>query len=254
MCSYPKGRGLGNETLSANSGKDVVKMSGFATTIVLDLEFTGTPKKTAENGLSQEIIEIGAVKIGPAGEVQDSFQSFVRPKFATDVSMPVRKLTGIRRRDYLSSGKLEKVLEQFSEWAGSSNVRIVAWSGCDERQVKAECAFKDIELPPSMKTWVDAQKLYAEMVLEQPNKMPRLADAAKWLGVEVDCGKTHRAAYDAQVTAQVMYQLETGEYKKQRAAVQAVVRKPSERRDLSASIGSLCGELLQLRNALAASA
>ena len=220
--------------------------------VVLDLEFTATPQDVAQRGLRSEVIELGAVKVGGSGQVIDRFQSFVRPEHVTNVSNRVRRLTGIMRRDYLAAEGFAKVLGEFAKWAGCCCRQVVTWSGSDKRQIETECAFKGVEVPTCFESWADAQQLYAARVMQAPNKQPKLSVAATWLGVECEGGKAHRALYDAQVTAQVLCMVESGEYKRQQEALGEVVRKPEERTSLSASIGSMCGDLLRLRELLVA--
>lgn len=61
------------------------------------------------------------------------------------------------------------------------------------------------------------------MDLDRSQKMS-LTDAAQWYGVFVDKKKAHRALYDAEITAELVIPVLTGEYKRQAAII-----KPSQR-------------------------
>ena len=63
--------------------------------VVIDLEFTRIPRKRRVAGLATEIIEIGAVKVGPDGTILDTFSRIVKPTMATGVSGAVHWMTGI---------------------------------------------------------------------------------------------------------------------------------------------------------------
>ena len=52
-------------------------MKSYSQNIVIDLEFTQVDQKYKRRTFRQEIIQIGSVRVSPAGEVLDSFSSYV---------------------------------------------------------------------------------------------------------------------------------------------------------------------------------
>ena len=70
--------------------------------IVLDMEWNqpwpGSPsaKKVLPVAIRGEIIQIGAVRLSEAQEVQDEFQVLIRPKYYRRLNRRVSKLTGIK--------------------------------------------------------------------------------------------------------------------------------------------------------------
>ena len=119
-------------------------MSRYVQNIVLDLEFTPVKKASQINGLGYEIIQIGAVRVSPTGQIIDSFVSYVFPECNTDVAPHIQSLTGIRTSDVCDADSLADVLAAFRTWVGDGVTRYVAWSGSDYAQLLKETTSKAI--------------------------------------------------------------------------------------------------------------
>ena len=231
-------------------------MKAYDQQIVIDLEFTNTPRDIRKQGLRDEIIEIGAVRLNAAGETVDTFRCFVNPRLSGSVSRKVSNLTGIRTSDVEDAELLSDALDRFAAWIGEGRTRIVAWSENDRRQIRTECAFKDIQVPAQLSKWLDLQVVYPRLLgVGRQGRRMALRTAADWYGVEVNCEEAHRALYDAMVTAELMRQVMTGEYLHQKQVLDAVMPQrqqeaKSEPSVLSASLGAICSGLEELRRSL----
>ena len=228
-------------------------MSAYDQQIVIDLEFTTTDHEAYSAGLRHEIIEIGAVRLDAAGNTLDTFSTFVRPECADLVSSKVTELTGIRTSDVSDAPCFAEALSAFAAWIGEGCTRIVAWSTNDRDQIKAECAFKGVALPPQLARWLDLQAVYPRIMgVGNFKRHMSLRDAADWYGTGLDADKAHRALYDAQVTAKMMADLMTGDYLKHKRALEEAIplRKKGQASVLSSSIGAACAGLAELKAAL----
>lgn len=216
----------------------------YSCNVVLDLEFTQIPKGRRVNGLSTEIIEIGAVKIAPDGTIAGEFSHMVKPTLASGVSRQVNLMTGIANEDLTSARPLNEVLEALSQWIGTGRARFVTWSKTDQKQIERECSIKgiDVELPSR---WLDIQRIHPRLMGSQ-KKFIKLGDAADWCGIENDKLSAHRALYDAQITAGIFLMMKSGEYEAHRARVEAEMNKSTEAQACSSSIADRCGGLAGL--------
>ena len=85
--------------------------------IIMDLEFNQPIQQRYKH--FQEIIEIGAVKLDSNLNQIDTFQSYVNPTILTVITKRIKKLTGITQDVVNNSKKLESVLFDFLDWAGT---------------------------------------------------------------------------------------------------------------------------------------
>ena len=88
--------------------------------IVLDMEWNqpwpGSPsaKKVLPVQIRGEIIQIGAVRVSEAQEVQDEFQVLVKPKYYRRLNRRVSKLTGIKETQLKEEGiGFAEAMEQY---------------------------------------------------------------------------------------------------------------------------------------------
>ncbi|MBR3318782.1 MAG: exonuclease domain-containing protein [Atopobiaceae bacterium] len=223
--------------------------NAYACNIVIDLEFTPIPKRMWQKALRNEIIEIGAVKVGADGSVLDEFSRLVKPEFASGVAGKVHWLTGIGDEDLTCARPLAEVLKEFSGWVGSGRARMVTWSPADKRQMDCECAVKGIEAGLPVR-WLDIQRLYPRLMGTRKRAVA-LEEAANWCGIEHDRGLAHRALYDAQITAEIFRMMADGECAAQRDAIDEGLKKGPVT-SVCASIGECCGGLADLFAALVA--
>ncbi len=225
--------------------------SAYDCNVVIDLEFTPVPKAVrGGTGLRQEIIEVGAVKLDPEGNVVGEFSHVVRPTMARSVSGQVRCLTGIVNGDIACARPLEEVIGALAAWIGPCRARMVTWSGSDLKQITVELGAKGIECALPHR-WMDIQPMYAHF-MGLGRKKVALCDAADWLGIPNDRSRAHRALYDAQLTREVFNMMAKGELAEHRRRVRQETRDARAVGACSTSIGSRCGGLAGLLASLMA--
>ena len=216
--------------------------------IAIDLEWTSVFYANKPAGLHNEIIEIGAVKLGSNGDELDVFAEFVKPTYARSVTHRVRRITGIRDRDLAAARPFEDVLLSLANWIGNGRSRMITWGGVDRTQIFSECEAKGIKsgLP---RRWLDLQKLYPRLMGTRRRQVS-LGEAADWCGLEFD--KRHRAMYDARATEQLFNMAATGSCTEQRRALSESIRCCVRERPLGASIADRCdASLAELLSSLA---
>ena len=238
---------------SMSSANSMSTIQCYQSNIVVDFEWTGTPKETWRNGLRQEIIEVGAVKVFPDGAVVDTFARLVCPEIATAIDPCVRKLTGIQDCDVCEAAPFSQVMEEFFTWIGQGPVRMVAWSDNDQRQFEKECRAKGVEVPSQLRRWMDLQTVYPRVMGINYKRHLSLEDAAGWYGIEVDSASAHRALYDARVTSEFLVELLTGGFEEHRLAMQQAMGRLGSH-SCTTNIGSACSALAELRARLEAAA
>ena len=221
--------------------------------IVVDLEFTPAARKACASYPRNEVIEIGAVRLGCQHEIADTFECRVKPEYATDVAPFVTRLTGIHTEDLTKAPTFGEALLEFSAWIGDCHARMVCWDMVDRDQIRGEASAKEVAVPKNMRRWFDLQKVYPR-VMNADTREGRMAlrTAAAWYGIDVDDRKAHRVLYDAQVTAQLMQSLLTGAYREQLRAL-GTTRIMSRRAPATARLDDLCGGKLDHLKLLLAS-
>lgn len=183
--------------------------SQYARNIVIDLEFTPVAADHRIHGLKNEIIEIGAVKLGPNGEFCGEFSHLVAPQYADCVNWFVKDLTSLTNYDVYNAEELSDVVFQLKEWIGPIPARMITWSRTDKYQLTKECQAKRIPTEGLPKTWIDIQPLYPPL-MGLDRDVVSLADAAEWYDCHDPNGREHHALSDARITAELLARLMNG--------------------------------------------
>ena len=220
--------------------------------IVLDLEFTPVNRSERTPEFRYEIIQIGAVRVSPQGNVLDNFCIYVKPEFTTLVSRKVQQLTGIRTSDATAGLPIKEALEEFRTWIGEVHTRFVAWSNSDLVQFVAETNKKKINFPEKNSRWLDLQKIYPRFMDVGNGKCMALHVAADWYGIQVSEEELHGALYDAQVTAELLASLITKDYLKQKHTLAEVMPDAKDAKATTFSIGDKFSALSKLKAELEA--
>lgn len=110
--------------------------------IVFDLEATcwETPQQAANK--TQEIIEIGAVKVDEDGEIIGQFSEFIRPVVHTQLTDFCQKLTSISQVDVNKARTFTEVVADFKEWIGvedGNEYLFASWGFFDQRALSKNC-------------------------------------------------------------------------------------------------------------------
>ncbi len=164
-------------------------------------------KKSAKPATSNEIIQIGAVRLDSDYNVRDSFCCLVKPEYNT-IESHIKNLTGISDSMVKGADMLNVAFGNFQRWIGDDETRIYAWSDADELQFKNECLMKGIfkEAPlPFQRKWMNFQRVYARIlgVGEKTQYQLSLMNALDMAGIPFD-GVQHNALDDAKNCAELL--------------------------------------------------
>lgn len=211
--------------------------------IILDFEMNPVAKGSKVRAeLKREIIEIGAVKLNERFDVVDRFSCLVNPQYNVEVNEYVTRLTGITSAEVHKAKSFAAVLKMFAEWIGEGKIRIYSWSDSDLIQLRDECMHKGLEVPANMKRWVDFQPIYPRLMkIKSYHPKMSLHDAAEWYGLDFETKSAHRALYDAEITADLVRAVLTGDYKQQLKYVdQYITRDEEPSQEAFSMLGDLC--------------
>ena len=121
--------------------------------IVFDLEWNQNPegKKTRNDKLPFEIIEIGAVKVNSRKEITDSFHRLIRPQVYNWIHDSIHEVIHV---DYKRSAGWNTLFSrlhgEFLEWCGTGLVFLyLGKSGCDGTSEKYEILWNAGSAPGS---------------------------------------------------------------------------------------------------------
>ena len=168
--------------------------------IVYDLEATcweGRPPKKV-----QEIIEIGALKIDPYGDVQGHFKRFIRPVLNPNLSLFCRQLTNIDQVDINRAKTFPVVIEEFQDWIGfydDEEYLLCSWGRFDKIMLHRDAILHDLETDWT-EPHINIKKQYHELKRLRRTRGLKYAVTAE--GFEFS-GEQHRAYDDAINLAQV---------------------------------------------------
>lgn len=161
--------------------------------IVFDLELTCWEGDRA--GRVQEIIEIGAYKIDPYGNLKSKFSKFVKPMLYPSLSPYCTQLTTISQDMVNSAKSFKEVFKEFYDWAefDFEPYQLIAWGDKDKQYILNECL--------AIKTETDWLTPYNDLKT-QYQKIKKLYEpkglrhALESEGIEFE-GTLHRAIDDA---------------------------------------------------------
>lgn len=214
--------------------------------VVLDLEMNPVSRahREVQKRLCRETIEIGAVKLDlTTYKIVDQFKCFVKPEYNDMISPYILQLTGIATSDVCVAPVFKDALSVLERWIGYDvPTEVYSWSLADLKQFQDECVLKQIGLPCNMQKWIDFQALYAQAMGLDGNDTPALHTAAEQFGITMEA-RAHSALYDAQITAELLGYILSGEYKSQMCLLQNAALKDSG--ECACSIGDSCGAALR---------
>ncbi|MBQ2754481.1 MAG: PolC-type DNA polymerase III [Clostridia bacterium] len=181
----------GCEVYLVNIGKPIVfcadGQSLTKSVVVFDTETTGLNKET------EEIIEIGAVKIQD-GEIVDRFSTFINPK--KPIPSKIVELTNITDDMVKDAPFIETVMPQFLEFCKDSV--LVAHNASFDIGFVKETA-KRLGIEGFAHTYIDTVELARGFLPDLPKH--KLDFVAKALNISLE--GHHRAVNDAETTAQI---------------------------------------------------
>ena len=109
--------------------------------IILDLEATC---EKDNRDFTNEIIEVGAVKVNENLEVVSEFSSFVKPVINPILTEFCKQLTTISQTDIDSAAEFKDVAEKFIAWIGNDSYVLCSWGFYDKTQLKKDCALHGV--------------------------------------------------------------------------------------------------------------
>lgn len=167
--------------------------------IIYDLEATcwrGRPPK----GIN-EIIEIGALKINPVGEILGTYNKFIKPTVNPQLSDFCKSLTSISQDDVDRARIFPQVVEDFQNWVNifDEDYLLCSWGKFDVQLLHDNCVLHKMETD-----WLDqnmnVKDNYHQMKGE--HKLSGLKNTIKHEGLEFT-GIHHRAISDAENLAKI---------------------------------------------------
>ena len=169
--------------------------------VVVDLEMCRVPNglKRKKFKRAYELIEIGTVLLDDTYEVVDRFKTYVSPEYG-EIDPFIQKLTGITKADTIGAPSTQEALKLFVDWLPEDAV-LVSWSDNDERQIRKEVEFKNLEIPgleSYLDGWKDCQKSFAKKM--NTTKNYRLSEALIIADIDFD-ENVHDGLVDAENTA-----------------------------------------------------
>ncbi len=212
--------------------------------VVIDLEMNPVSKtfKDIRRLTTDEIIEIGAVKLDENYKQVDEFQCYVRPEYG-EITKHITKLTGITNETVADKPLFPQAFKNFMDWIGTWDMTLYSWSNSDINQLKDECALKMPEYDTSRleRQWQDLQKAFDERIGLHSSLALKHAIGAMNRNFE---GTQHTALADAANTAAILALLQDDE---EFFRVMQPVIDLLQPKKLSQSIGDLYPELMNLK-------
>ena len=212
--------------------------------VVIDLEMNPVRQELREmrRVLSEEVIEIGAVKLDDRFQQIDKFQCYVKPKYGS-ITRHIQKLTGITNDLLADKPEFAEAFKNFLDWIGTTEVTLYSWSNSDINQLKYECSYKieGFDISRLEKHWVDLQKEFDDELGLRGNLALKYAVGAINKNF---AGTQHTALDDAINTAAILTLMQDEE--EFRRTMQPVIDLLNPKK-LSSSIGELYPELSKLK-------
>lgn len=167
--------------------------------IIFDLEATcwrGHPP----HGVN-EIIEIGAVKINPYGEILSDYNKFIKPKVNPLLSDFCQKLTSIRQSDVDKSNHFPVIIDHFKDWINTDADEYIlcSWGKFDIQLLRNDCFLHNLD-----DEWLDYNMNVKDQYhqIKGEHKLTGLKNTIRHEGMEFT-GIHHRAISDAENLAKI---------------------------------------------------
>jgi len=215
--------------------------------VVIDLEMNPVSREFKEirRALNDEVIEIGAVKLDENFQQIGEFQCYVKPEYG-EIKQHITRLTGITQEMVADKDTFSSVFQKFMDWVGNDETTIYSWSMSDIKQLRQECRMKlqDFDVKQLSEHWVDLQKQFDDRLGLHNSLALNHALGSMDRSFE---GTQHTALADAANTSAILALMQDDE--KFRKTMQPVLELLQPKEELASSIGDLCPELMQLKEA-----
>ena len=171
--------------------------------VLMDLEWNGGYSKKA-HGYFNEIIEVGAVKVGEDGTLLDRFQVQIRPVVSKKLSGIVTELTNITAEELEDGTTFAGMVKKFTRWLGGQDTVLLTWSTTDLLVLMENCRFfygrQEI---PFLHNYMDFQAYAQQRMGVGDGQQLGLARAGEMLDIPEDSFSLHRALDDSILTARI---------------------------------------------------
>lgn len=175
--------------------------------IVFDLEwnqpYVPTPAimQGTKYAMTNEIIQIGAVKLDYKLNEVDRFNGLVKPQILKSMHRSVQRLTGYTMERLTRDGKsFRSVYQSFLDWAGD-DFAFITW-GPDDMQILQENVIVSGTKERIQAPWYDGQELFNAFQGIGKDQVA-LGKAMEILGIEHDESLAHDGLVDALWTAEI---------------------------------------------------
>lgn len=144
----------------------------------------------------REIIEMGALHLGPFGKEVSRFECLIKPEMHPRLSQYCTRLTGITQQDVDDGLSFDRFHSSFSQWLEQIDFDrlFVAWGAADEEIMNDACAWHGLDDPLEGFSYLDVKKAYHEIM--GLNRKLGLTKTLRREGLEFE-GDHHRAMPDA---------------------------------------------------------
>jgi ERI1 exoribonuclease 2 len=180
------------------------QLQEFQYFVVIDFEATCDKEN---NPQPQEIIEFPSVLVNSAtGQLEASFQTYVRPAYHQSLTDFCKELTGIQQIQVDRGVPLSEALLMHDKWLEDKGIKhknfaVVTWSNWDCRvMLESECRFKRIRKPPYFNRWINLKVPFQEVY---GGVRCNLKDAVQLAGLTWE-GRAHCGLDDARNTARLL--------------------------------------------------
>lgn len=171
--------------------------------IIFDLEWNNVYNYKTKQG-TNEIIEIGAVKLSENLELVDTFNQLIMPQLSKKLGSRFTKLTGITKEEVFENGvSFDDAFNKFEQWCSDDENIFLSWSNSDLFTLISNFRiFRDSSTVTFMHNYADAQK-YCMSFFDDLTGASQigLSDCAQRLEIDTDDFHFHRAVEDCYVSA-----------------------------------------------------
>lgn len=174
--------------------------------VIFDLEWNigYKPRLFDYHGVEQtlrgEIIQIGAVKVDPAGHVQDRFCITLKPRIFRKLQHHIAKVTGMTQQQLDNGVPIRQGLQQFLDWCGKDTA-LAEWGLDDVPVLKQNLFLNNIDENWPVQ-WYDLQQVFLAQRPRGEGEGMTLESVVERMGLPRE-RPFHDALADAEYTAEV---------------------------------------------------
>lgn len=173
--------------------------------IVLDFEWNNAYNYAAKK-FTNDIIEIGAIKLDKNLNIVDTFKQLVKPDGFKKLSNRCKNLTNITNDEIKENGvSFKQAISDFARWSDGENSVFLSWSNSDLYVLTGNYFYAYGNMNVGfIKRYCDAQK-YCMSFLDNPGgNQIALSKCAEMMDIDISNQVLHRALEDCYVTAECL--------------------------------------------------